>query len=212
MTTRISLPIHGSRKYAARFFGAAAIASLVLAGCAVEVPSSPSAPAPSSGEETVTTSPTAPANPTGSGEKVEVAIDNSVGGTVELKDGTKIEVPAGALPPGVEAITITSSPAAAPAVYSAFSPTYEFGPAGTVFLEPLKVTVPFTMPAGETSTANLTVFWSRSSGPGFDMIPTEFVSSADGVNAIGKVTHFSKCFVGRRFALDPFPPKDPYGN
>lgn len=215
MTSPIALPVDALRKYAARSFGAAAIVSLVLGGCAVEAPStSPSSPGATTGEQPVVDkpAPTDPANPAGTGEKVEVAIDNSVGGSVELTDGTKLEIPAGALPPGVEKISVVSSPSPAPSAYAAVSPVYEFGPDGTVFLKPLKVEIPFTLRAGQ-SVDNLTVLWSRPSGPGFDMVPTQFAgaSTAGGKTvAVGEVMHFSQGLAGAKFSVDPFPPKDPY--
>jgi hypothetical protein len=161
---------------------------------------------PSSSESNV--KPRAP-NPTGTGETVEKAIDNSTGGTVELSDGTQIDVPPGALPPGVEKITVTSSPEPAPSDYVAFSPVYEFGPEGTVFLKPLVVSIPSTLPAS-TDRTKITVLWSRMRGDGFDMVPTEVGDGEKGLVAQGEVTHFSQGLVGEKFVTDPRPTADPY--
>jgi hypothetical protein len=154
-----------------------------------------------------------PANPTGSGEKVSQKIDNKTGGSVELKDGTKIEVPPDALPPGVEEITVTSAPEPAPAEYKSVSPKFVFEPEGTVFLKPLKVSFPVTIPEG-TSTDKLTVLWSRHNAEGFDMVPTQFVAGADAKSftAIAEVTHFSFGFCGEKYepTADPHPVADPY--
>lgn len=162
-------------------------------------------------EQPSTETPATPVNPKGSGETVAVKIDNSKGGEVALSDGTKIEVPAGALPEGVEEISVTSSPEAAPAEYKTVSPVFVFGPDGTVFLKPLKVTLPFTAPPG-TDTTKLTVLWSRPSGPGFDMVPTQFSASSTGYSAAAEVTHFSQGVVGEKFTTDPNPAKDPYAD
>lgn len=182
------------------------------AGCAVDDAAVPSAFSPV-GEEPSPAPPPTPAatNPVGTGETVAVAIDNAAGGTVTLSDGTAIEVPAGALPDGVDTITVTSSPEAAPAEYKTVSPVYVFGPDGTVFLKPLKVTLAFSA-AGGTDTSKLTVLWSRPSGAGFDMVPTEFASAASGFSAAGSVTHFSQGVVGEKYETDPHPPVDPYAS
>lgn len=154
----------------------------------------------------------AKANPTGTGEKISVKIDNATGGKVELPNGTSLDVPPGALPPGVDTITITSSPDPAPADYAAASPVYVFGPDGTVFLKPVKVSMPVTVKAGE-SVSDLTVFWSRISSDGFDMVPSELLpigGSSSEFLAVGEVTHFSLGFCGTKFTTDPRPTPDPY--
>lgn len=161
------------------------------------------------------TEPGAPAaaatNPSGTGETVSVSIDNSVGGTVALADGTHLDIPAGALPPGVDTLTITSSTTGAPAEYSSLTPMFTFGPDGTVFLSPITVTVPVTVAAGGTS--GLAILWSRARGPGFDILPTTFTAvsgSSTQYTATAAVTHFSRGFCGAKFSTDPHPSKDPY--
>jgi len=149
------------------------------------------------------------ANPTGTGETKTVAIDNTVGATIALADGAAITVPAGALPAGVDSITITSSTDAAPAEYSVVSPVYVFGPEGTVFVKPVSIAFPVT--AADTS--DLTVLWSRQRSDGFDMFPTTF-TPVDGKPgqyvAAADVTHFSSGMVGHKYATDPHPSTDPY--
>ena len=150
-------------------------------------------------------------NPTGTGETVSKTIDNGTGGTIELSDGTEIDVPPGALPPGVDTITVTSSPSPAPAEYVAFSPVYEFGPEGTVFLKPLVVSIPSSLPSS-TDRTKLTVLWSRMRGDGFDMVPTQIVDQDGRLAAKGEVTHFSQGLLGEKFVDDPRPAEDPYAD
>jgi hypothetical protein len=152
-------------------------------------------------------------NPKGTGETVSQKIDNSTGGSIELKDGTKIEVPPGALPEGVEEIKVTSSSEPAPAEYKVVSPKFVFEPSGTVFLKPLKVSFPVTIPDGMT-TDKLTVLWSRHEAAGYDMVPSTFAPGSDpkSFTAIAEVNHFSEGFVGEKYepAADPHPFQDPY--
>ncbi len=210
--------IDTAKKNAGRRLFVAAVLALasvsVAAGCASGDGGSPQgATSSSSGAPSSSATPaqaTVKANPAGSGETATATIDNETGGTVALSDGTTIEVPAGALPPGVDTITVTSSPDPAPAEYEAVAPVFHFGPDGTIFAKPLKVTIPITAPAG-TDTSTLTVLWSRpSNAPGFDMVPTTFAPSTTGFIATSEVTHFSRGFCGKKYATDPHPPADPY--
>ena len=148
-------------------------------------------------------------NPAGSGEANTASIDNTVGGSVTLSDGTKLEIPAGALPAGVTTISITSARDPAPAEYAAASPLYIFGPEGAVFSAPVTISFPFTARA---STTDLTVLWSRSNGPGYDMLTTSLAPTADATKFIASalVHHFSTGCVGRAYTTDPHPGKDPY--
>jgi hypothetical protein len=185
------------------------IVLLGLAGCAVN-----GAPAPygALSDDTVAV---IHANPSGNGETVSAKIDNAAGGTVELSNGTKIEVPAGALPPGVDTITVTSSMEPAPVEYKTASPVYTFGPEGAVFAKPLKVSIPMRLPAGK-SLSEMSMLWSRSRGDGFDMVPTEFVADpsigGSAFVAIGEVTHFSKGMCAEKFVVDPRPVADAYAD
>ena len=196
-----------------------ALASLGSAACSsapststttgpAQVPAA--APAPST---TPADAPAPKSNPAGDGATVSTHIDNTTGGTIALPNGTTIDVPPGALPPGVDMISVTSSPAAAPTEYAALSPVYVFGPDGTVFLKPLTITMPVTLPAG-ADTSTLTILWSRANGVGFDMVPSDFAavsgSSTDFV-ASAEVTHFSQGFCGLKYTTDPHPAVDAYG-
>lgn len=152
------------------------------------------------------------ANPTGTGETKTVSIDNATGGTVALSDGASITVPAGALPAGVDAITITSSTDAAPSDYAVVSPVYVFGPEGTVFLQPVAISFPVTVSAG-ADMSDLTVLWSRQRSDGYDIVPTTF-TAVDGKPgqyvAAASITHFSSGMVGHKYTTDPRPSTDPY--
>src|SRR5215207_5920713 len=106
-----------------------ALARVLLSAMSFATASACAAGPDAAGSSESDVKPRAP-NPTGTGETVSKTIDNTTGGTVELSDGTEIDVPPGALPPGVDSITVTSSPNPAPAEYVAFSPVYEFGPEG----------------------------------------------------------------------------------
>ncbi len=187
-----------------------ALGLMGAAGCASEAaPSRSTAGAPRS-EPEITAAPRP--NPEGTGETMISKVDNATGGTIELSNGTKLEVPAGALPPGVDTLTFTSSPVAAPSEYVAASPVYVFGPDGTVFLKPVKVSFPLTLPVGET-VGEMTILWSRAHAEGFDMVPTSITpvagSSTDFI-AVGAVMHFSEGFCGVKYTTDPHPSKDPY--
>ena len=194
-----------------------AVALGTVAGCAAggepSTTTEPEIVAPPAVTPPVVT-PEAPKNPTGSGQTVSAKIDNSTGGAVALPDGTTVVVPAGALPAGVDTITVTSAPEAAPAEYTASSPLFVFGPDGTVFLKPLAISMPVTFPAGE-SASDLTILWSRANADGFDIVPTTFApvaGSSSSYIASAEVTHFSKGFCGLKFKADPHPKKDPYAD
>jgi len=184
---------------------------LTLAACAADA--SPAVETPATPAAATTPETPATTNPTGSGETTAVTIDNTTGGTVALKDGTTLEVPAGALPPGVETITVTSSTTPAPTEYKTVAPIYVFGPEGTVFLKPVTISFPVTVPDG-ISTSDLTILWSRPRGQaGFDMVPATFTPVAGKASAYtvsGEVNHFSEGTCGQKFAKDPHPPVDPY--
>jgi hypothetical protein len=142
---------------------------------------------------------------------VTASIDPSKGGSVVLTDGTRIDVPKDALPPGVTELTVTSSPAPAPAEYKAISPLLVFGPDGLVFQRPITVTIPIAIKS-ESELADLAVLWSRHGAEGYDMVPTDFQKTDGGWVAMGVVTHFSTGMCAKKFKVDPHPPKDPYGD
>lgn len=196
-------------------FSTAAMAALVLtlAACSVETTPTDRVPASAAPKKSPIDAPAA--NPSGSGETTSVVIDNATGGQVALSDGTRLDIPAGALPPGVDTITVTSSTAPAPTEYRTVAPIYVFGPDGTVFLKPVTISFPVTVPAG-TSTADLTILWSRPRGQaGFDMVPATFTPTGSGTSTYvvsGEVNHFSEGTCGHEFADDPHPTVDPYQN
>lgn len=191
-----------------------ALGVVASTGCAVDASPKTGTAAPAVAAPPAA-SPEAPANPKGTGETASATIDNATGGTVELPDGTQVDVPAGAMPPGVDTITVTSAAEPAPPEYPAASPVLVFGPDGTVFLKPVTVSVPFTLAAG-AKLADLTVLWSRAKdAPGFDMVPTEFTPVAGSTTAflaVAKVTHFSRGFCGKKYTSDPHPAPDPYAD
>jgi hypothetical protein len=98
------------------------------------------------------------------------------GGTV-MQQGVMLAIPAGAVPADV-AITVT--PTSAPSGYLTASQTYQFGPDGTTFAQPVTVTIPLTT-AGPAH-----LYWSNASG-GFDDIG----GTISGSTIVGQVTHFS---------------------
>jgi len=116
------------------------------------------------------------------------AVINGSGGTVTTADGTSVEVPLGAVA-GDTAITIHESDTPAPK--GAVTPVIAFGPDGTVFAHPVKVTIPLAR-----ATTGLTTFWTKHDGSGqFEPIGGTVV----GDNMIVEVTHFSEGYV----AADP---------
>ncbi len=97
----------------------------------------------------------------------------AAGGTLSAT-GVTVTVPAGALATST-AITAAASGAPAPAGYTALSPVFSFGPAGTTFLVPVTIDIAVQAPPPDA-----TIFWSNASG-GWDPLPTTVVT--DGVSA-----------------------------
>ena len=121
--------------------------------------------------------------------QVREEIDPAVGGTVQLENGPKLDFPAGALPPG-ENIQISVSVSAVVPPAEAQSAIWEFGPAGTEFLMPVPVRMPFDLDGRDAS--KFAVAWSRKDDPTkYDTVPTTFV---DGT-AVAMVTHFSTGYI-----------------
>lgn len=121
--------------------------------------------------------------PTGNG----TAVVGPGGGTVLLGDGPAMVVPAGALG-SVTTLTIAPSPIAAPS--GAVTGVFQFGPDGTTFSAPVKVTFP--VPAA-TSAASVALYWTKpGSAAAWDVLPL----TVSGGVATGHVTHFSAGFVG----------------
>jgi hypothetical protein len=165
-----------------------ALSGLTLAACSSNVESA--GPGPSSDDDG------------GAGADVvgTTADDGSVattqmvgagGGTVTSR-GVALDIPAGALA-GDTMITVTNG-GAIPTGYVGLSALFQFGPDGTVFQQPVKVS--FTI-SGGTDPA---VFWSNAQG-GYDELPT----TVSGTTASASVTHFSRGFTGeshRHQAMD----------
>jgi len=87
----------------------------------------------------------------------------AAGGTFTTSSGVTIEVPAGAVS-GDTAFTVTTTTATAPAPLTGtntIGDTYEFGPSGVTFAQPVKVTLP--LPAG-APTSNVVLVRLPSGG------------------------------------------------
>jgi hypothetical protein len=99
------------------------------------------------------------------------------GGSV-TQAGVTLDVPANAVS---TTTTITVATTTAPSGYTLASLAYEFGPAGTVFAQPVAVTIPLT-----SVMSGVHVFWSNSSG-GFDDVG----GTVNGSSITANVSHFS---------------------
>ena len=101
--------------------------------------------------------------------------------------GPALEIPPGALS-GNTRITIQQAVGAAPA--GAVTAVYTFGPAGTTFTTPVKVSFP--VPAG-TGAADVSVYWTE---PGSTDRWHALPATISGTTATAEITHFSSGFVG----------------
>ncbi|MDB4969673.1 MAG: hypothetical protein JWN44_5362 [Myxococcales bacterium] len=114
------------------------------------------------------------------------ALVGSGGGSVSLPDGTKVDVPAGALSSDTT-ITIMAT-ATVPA--GSVGPAYVFGPEGQTFAKPVSITVPFVpsmLPTGTTA-ANVTVMTSPVTNPTFTSLGG---APADASHITAQTPHFS---------------------
>ncbi|HLK91229.1 MAG TPA: hypothetical protein VKZ18_15125 [Polyangia bacterium] len=102
------------------------------------------------------------------------------GGSI-VQAGVMLDVPADAVPAPT---VITVAPTTAPSGYTLASQAYQFGPSGTVFTQPVAVTLPLSSAA-----AGVHVFWSNANG-GFDDIG----GTVNGSSITAMVTHFSVGF------------------
>jgi len=128
-----------------------------------------------------------PNDPTGSGATKSATIDQS-GGAMTL-EGATLTIPAGALD-GEHTLTLTSTTTSAPSDYVAYSPVYQFEPAGLTFSTPVTLALDFSGDA-----AKATVYWTRlGSTTEFDAIG----GTVSGDTITVSVTHFSRGFVGTR--------------
>jgi formylglycine-generating enzyme required for sulfatase activity len=109
------------------------------------------------------------------------------GGRVSLTHGPTILIPAGALPADTE-ITITALTDVP--LGAAFTPVYQFGPAGTVFSIPATAT--FAVPSG---TSSVVIYWSQlpavGAGPDAQPLYDRLVATVNGTTASAEVAHFS---------------------
>ena len=124
-------------------------------------------------------------NPAGSGAKQEQMI-GTTGGALEL-EGTKLTVPAGALPDG-KVISVTSSTTPAPAQFESFSPVFVFGPAGLEFSTPVTIEMRAVLAGG----SRLAIFWTKK---GSTTEYEELPSTQEGAVVRAQVRHFSSGFI-----------------
>ncbi len=124
-------------------------------------------------------------NPAGTG-KAEAKAIGAAGGTIELEK-VKLIVAPNTVPSDVM-FSVTSSPNAAAANYTAHTPIYVFKPENTDFQTP--VTVEFDI-TGRTVT-NPVVYWTRKGSAVFERQP----STVNGSKVSAQVNHFSMGFVG----------------
>lgn len=102
------------------------------------------------------------------------------GGSV-TQAGVTLDIPPNAV---TVPTTITVAPTTAPGGYVLASQAYEFGPAGTVFAQPVAVTIQLTSPMPGAH-----VFWSNATG-GFDDVG----GTVNGSSITAMVSHFSTGF------------------
>jgi len=114
----------------------------------------------------------------GSGGGSNAAQSVGPAGATLVQNGVTLSIPANSVAADT---AITVSVAAAPAGYTLASQAYQFGPAGTVFLTPITVTIPLSSAAPGAH-----LFWSNASG-GFDDVG----GTVNGLTLTGQVTHFS---------------------
>ena len=99
------------------------------------------------------------------------------GGSV-TQAGVTLSIPTSALSAST-AITVATT--TAPSGYTLASAAYQFGPSGTIFTQPVAVTIPLT-----SATPGVHLFWSNASG-GFDDVG----GTVTGSSITANVTHFS---------------------
>jgi len=151
---------------------ASVVVALLASGCS----SSTATPAPSGTSGTSGTSAT----------DVQKAIGPD-GGTIEV-GGAVVTFPKGAVAQ-TTMITISVQPASAvPAGFVALSSLFKCEPAGTEFLMPVEMRMPFT-----DDGKGGTLFWSTGADPTFK----DLGGHAEGNIMVATVQHFSAGFVGR---------------
>ena len=155
-------------------FGLVALSFIAVGACSSSEDANPTntpgvdAGIQNDGSSGDTPSPTDGGTPDGGGESEGgvTQVVGAAGGTLTAANGVKIEIPAGALPSDVT-ITVTEVPGAAPPPGATpLGPTFQFGPDGQTFAQPVKVTLPWSggdvpvviahLPHGSTSWTTLT--------------------------------------------------------
>lgn len=108
-----------------------------------------------------------------------------LGGSVDLADGARLVVPAGAL--GVEVALTVEKTSETPPVAGALSSLYRFGPEGTHFAVPVQIRLP-----APTAPGDARLYWSKDGASGYDALG----ATVENGEVVALVTHFSSGFVG----------------
>ncbi len=119
------------------------------------------------------------------GQSASGLVSADEGGEVSL-GSVLLHVPAGGVRADTE-ITVTAVDETVAAPFTAFTPVFQFEPAGTRFDLPATVRIPFN---GDAEIA--TIFWTTDDGQTYAALDTR----VEGGYAIAEVEHFSRAFVG----------------
>jgi len=109
------------------------------------------------------------------------------GGTVTGAGGVLLQIPAGALDHKVEIWIETAT--GSPAGFNLAGGVYEFGPAGTVFAEPVEIKLPYDESSVQGPESGVRVWWALSMDG--DWAPLEGSADTTQNTATGLATHFS---------------------
>ena len=104
----------------------------------------------------------ASAGSTGSGGALDSAVIGPAGGSVSTVDGASVVIPPGALSTAITVSITLESSAAVPVGVTPVGGIYQMGPEGTVFAQPITVTLPYDptqLPAGATTQDLAVVSW-----------------------------------------------------
>lgn len=127
------------------------------------------------------------ATPASNANDVQQAIGPE-GGTIEV-GGAVVTFPKGAVSQSTMIRISVQPPAAVPAGFVALSSLFTCEPAGTEFLLPVEMRMPFT-----DDGKGGTLFWSTGADPTFK----DLGGHAEGTTVVATVQHFSAGFVGRK--------------
>ncbi len=112
----------------------------------------------------------------------------ATGATIRTPEGVSIEIPPGALVSDTS-ITVTITPSATPPDNANWaSAPYTFGPAGTHFVIPITITLPFTLPEGAKAT-HVGIATAADGSNDYVALETRLV---DDTHVQAVTTHFSK--------------------